>query len=293
MARSRRAQIVLVDPYAESLANEWLAEPGIRSRTLPLDLTAGAALSANFLYKTVAAILSAQQRTDDAEAQKPQLYGQARRVYREAIRSYYDIRHIDAVRSIVEREEATNPEPIGTSDQHPLPMLSPCAAFALIVGSDRPAWWRLLVPLLYWLEVDRLRRVQITPTINARPGRPDLASVSASFGFVEDDVSAMQSLFRTFMAATHKGQTSMFGAALQRLIDQVDRLVALAGLQYGPEPGRTAELAKVAPAYAAESSPSQLAATLSVTPAVAVSDGLRIDWAGPWPVLGSPAAGPV
>jgi hypothetical protein len=292
MARSRRAQIVLVDPQAESLANEWLADPGIRSRTLPLDLTAGAALGANFLYKTVAAILSAQQRADDAEAQKPQLYGQARRVYKEAIRSYYDIRHIDAVRSIVEREEATNPEPVATSDQHPLPMLSSCAAFALLAGTDRPAWWRLLVPLLYWLEVDRLR-IQVTPAINARPGRPDLVSVSATFGFVEDDVSAMQSLFKTFMATTHTGQTSMFGAQLQRLIRQVDRLGTLGGLQYAPEPGRTADLTKMAPEYVAESSPSELAATLSVTPTIAVPDNLRIDWAGPWPIIQASAAVPV
>ena len=283
MARSPTTEIVVVDREADSLVTRWLAAEDMRPRAMPVNATTGEALSGNLLYRITAAIVSAQQQTQVAESQKPHLYGQARRTYRDVIRSYYAIRHIDAVRSVVEREEATNPEPIATSDQHPLPLLSACTAFALVEGSNRSAWWRLLSPLLYWFEADMLRNAASLQTINPRPGVPGIASASANIGFVDGDASAMQGLLKTAVeasGATHSRRREEL-AALDR---QVDRLVELSAIPYSGEPNRRERFDAVVSEYLGTPSPSELAEMLSApTDSTGQEVAISVEWGGSWP----------
>jgi hypothetical protein len=288
LARSPTTEIVLVDPAAVSLAADWLSDGGARHRIMPISRKAAEALSGNYLHKVTAAILSAQEQIRAAESQKPHLYSQARRTYREAIRSYYGIRHIDAVRAVVEREEATNPEPISSSDQHPLPFVSTCMAFALIDGVMRSLWWRLLVPLLYWLVADRLRNLANLATIGPRAGLPGIASSSANLGFVEDDIAAMQSVLKAVILLDATAEHAEYRDRLASLDQQIDLLLRLGAITYSSEPNKREQLDGLAPEYLNNPSPSELAETLA-TFELPAPVGLQVDWSGLWPRAVQPA----
>jgi hypothetical protein len=150
----------------------------------------------------------------------------------------------------------------------------------------RPRAVRLLIPLLYWLEADRLRNLPISTPINPGPGQADLTT-TAPIGFVDQDVAAMRALFATFLARTHNGQQSIYGNTLSKMMRQIGRLLDVVALQFNTPDmvARNAELARLPPEYVGESSPSEIAAALATTPEPIVPNGLRIDWRSLWPTI--------
>jgi hypothetical protein len=148
--------VVVVDPEAHSIRDKFFGSGTLaRERCITVPDKAEHALEQHNLLSAAGSIKVALARRRTAAAEAATHPMESAMAYKEVIRRFLDLDHIDGIQAIVEREVRSGVAAGRiTSQTHLLPRLDVCMAMALVGGEEKGAWWTLSAPLLYWWEVN-------------------------------------------------------------------------------------------------------------------------------------------